>query len=92
MRILLLLACAVLFAPAPLLADSFKPSHHCSEPYVPYEFDSEWERDSFIDEVEDYKECISDFVEEQNDAVRNHQSAAEEAIEDWNRFAASLNI
>lgn len=92
MRIRLAIACGAFVVSAPLLADSFEPSHHCSEPYVPYEFDSEWERDSFIDEVEDYKECISDFVEEQNEAVRNHQTAAEEAIGDWNRFAASLNI
>lgn len=72
-------------------ADSFQPSHSCSEPTVPYEFDDEFERQNFINEVEEYKQCLSDFVEEQNDAVQKHKAAAEEAIDDWNSFASSLN-
>ncbi|EME5359046.1 hypothetical protein LF841_17855 [Pseudomonas aeruginosa] len=72
-------------------ADSFQPSHSCSEPTVPYEFNNEFERQNFINEVEEYKGCLSDFVEEQNDAVQKHKAAAEEAIDEWNSFASSLN-
>lgn len=67
-------------------ADIFNPSHSCSKPYKPYKFNSEWEVESFKNDVERYKSCISDFVEEQNNAVRYHSDAAEEAIEEWNNF------
>jgi len=64
----------------------FTPSHSCSKPYKPYKFNSEWDIRQFQDDVEDYKQCISDFVEEQDDAVRKHQNAAQEAIDEWNSF------
>lgn len=67
-------------------ADFFAPSHSCSKPYKPYQFDSEWEVQQFQGEVERYKRCISDFVEEQEDAIRNHQQAAQEAIDEWNNY------
>jgi len=67
-------------------ADSFTPSHSCSEPYKPLEFNNPWELDNFNSEVEDYKQCISDFVGEQNDEAKNHQEAAQEAIEEWNHY------
>ena len=60
----------------------------CSEPTKPYEFTSQWEVDSFKRDVETYKQCIEDFVDEQNDAVRRHRAAAGEAIDQWNRFVA----
>ena len=69
-----------------MLADTFTPSHSCSKPYKPYEFNDEWELESFKGEVEAYKQCISDFVDEQNDATRKHKNAAEEAIDEWNNY------
>lgn len=71
---------------SPVHADMFTPSHSCSKPYKPYKFNSEWDIRQFQDDVEDYKQCISDFVEEQEDAVRKHQNAAQEAIDEWNSF------
>ena len=67
-------------------ADMFQPSHSCSTPYKPYQFNNQYEVDSFNDDVSSYQQCINDFVEEQNDAVRNHAEAAEQAINDWNNF------
>jgi len=67
-------------------ADIFSPSHSCSKPYKPYEFTSQYEIDSFNDEVETFKQCINDFIEEMNDASKKHQDAAEEAIDEWNNF------
>lgn len=67
-------------------ADMFTPSHSCTKPYKPYQFRDEWELRNFRDEVEDYKNCINDFVEEQNDAIRRHEDAAQEAIDEWNSF------
>jgi len=69
-----------------LHADSYSPSHSCYKPSKPYEFTSQWEVDSFNDEVEMYRNCIADFVEEQQEAIRRHSQAAEEAIDEWNNF------
>ncbi len=81
----------LLFLSSAASADNFQPDDDCSEPYMPYEFASEFERDQFLSEVEDYKQCIAEFVDEQNDAITRHKAAAEESIEKWNSFARSLN-
>lgn len=67
-------------------ADMFQPSHSCTKPFKPFKFNNQYEVDQFNDDVERYKECISDFVEEQNSAIRKHNNAAQEAIDDWNSF------
>jgi len=69
-------------------ADMFTPSHSCSKPYKPYQFTEQYQIDNFQYEVETYKNCIQDFVDEQNDAARNHQNAAQEAIDEWNNFVS----
>jgi len=61
---------------APVWADMFTPSHSCLKPHKPYEFNDQYELDNFMSDVESYKKCIQDFVEEQNVAVRKHQDAA----------------
>ncbi|WP_211252160.1 hypothetical protein [Arenimonas metalli] len=78
----LVVACLPLCAQA----DMFAPSHSCRKPIKPYEFTSEWEVSQFKDDVERYKQCISDFVEEQNDEAEKHQEAAQDAIDEWNRY------
>ncbi len=87
MRVIFLI-CLVFFISiiTPASADIFTPSHSCSKPYKPIEFNDQHEIDNFMNEVEAYKQCISDFVEEQNDAARKHQNAAEEAIDEWNNY------
>jgi len=70
----------------PIIADTFTPSNSCSQPRKPYQFDDDWEIERFKRDVESYQRCISDFVDEQNEAVRKHQDAAEEAIDEWNNF------
>lgn len=86
MRALLLIG--IFFSPL-ALADLIEPSHDCSQPDIPYEFQDQYERDQFLADAKEYKTCIADFVEEQQDAVRKHNSAADDAIEEWNSFARS---
>lgn len=74
------------FVAVPVLADMFAPSHACSKPIKPYQFSSQWQVDSFNDDVRRYKTCIADFVGEQQDAITRHQSAAQDAIDEWNQF------
>lgn len=71
-------------------ADFVQPSHDCSEPTIPYEFEDAYEREQFLSDVEEYKSCMLEFVEEQRDAVRKHNSAADEAIDEWNAFIKSV--
>lgn len=70
-------------------ADSYQPSPSCSKPYKPYQFNSKWELDNFNNEVDRYKRCIKEFVEEQQQAVENHRSAARDAVDEWNRYVRS---
>ena len=76
----------LLFTSAASQADMFTPSHSCRKPHKPYEFKHQYEIDSFKSDVERYRRCIQDFVEEQNEAAKRHADAAEEAIEEWNRY------
>lgn len=69
-----------------VLADIFTPSHSCRKPIRPIEFSSDWEVAMFKDDIERYKQCISDFVDEQNEAASRHQDAAEAAVDEWNRY------
>lgn len=75
----------ILYASA-ILADMFTPSAYCSKPYKPYEFTSQYEIDSFNNDVDSYKYCIQNFVDEQNSAARKHEEAAQAAIREWNDF------
>ncbi len=71
-----------------VFADMFAPSHYCNKPSKPYQFNSEWEISSFKSEVGTYRNCINDFVDEQNDAIRQHKNAAQDAIDDWDNFVS----
>ena len=86
MRTLLILG--MLLSPL-ALADMIEPSHDCNQPDVPFEFQDQYEREQFRADVDEYKFCIAEFVEEQQDAIRKHNSAADDAIEEWNSFARS---
>ena len=81
---------AVLIAAVSLSAYAeYVSSHSCSEPYKPYQFNSQYQVDTYNDEVEEFRTCIEDFIEEQNSAIRSHQRESEDAIDDWNNFANS---
>ena len=67
-------------------ADNYSPSHSCRKPIKPYKFTSSWEVEQFKDDVARYKQCINDFVDEQNEAVENHKRAAKNAIDEWNGY------
>jgi hypothetical protein len=67
-------------------ADTFKPNAYCTKPTKPYQFTNDWQITQYRNDVERYQRCISDFVESQNKAIKNHQKAAEDAIEEWNRY------
>lgn len=65
-----LLAGSILFTSLSY-ADMFAPSAYCTKPSKPYKFNNEWEVQQYLDSVNRYKRCISDFVEKQNRESQN---------------------
>ncbi len=76
----------LIFIPQVSKADWSSPSHSCSKPYKPHSFRSQSDIDQFKYAVERYKTCIKGFINEQNNAAKYHQQAAEQAVEEWNNF------
>lgn len=77
---------SVFFVGHAVYADTFTPSQYCSKPFKPLKFNSEHDVQMYKNDVERYRQCILDFVDEQERAIENHQRAAEQAIDEWNRF------
>ena len=82
----LTLTLSLLLLPGVVSSDLFMDSPSCTEPYKPYEFSDDWEYQNFLNEVDSYRDCISTFVEEQREAAQRHLEAADEAVEQWNRY------
>jgi|GEM_PF-2027908 hypothetical protein len=85
---LMIISTALLFVflPAFTFADKVPPAHSCTQPHRPFKFKTEAEVDAYKAQVESYRKCINDFVEEQNRAMQNHKDAANRAIEEYNFF------
>ena len=81
---------AFLVFAAPLAkADFSVPSHSCSKPGKAVEVKSQNDAEKFNEAVSKYKSCIQGFVQQQEDAIANHQRAASQAIAEWNEFVAN---
>ncbi|NCC19267.1 MAG: hypothetical protein EOM29_10050 [Bacteroidia bacterium] len=88
----------IVFLVISLNADMFQPSPSCYEPtkpFKPYSFNSQWEVDSYNNlirmyriEVDDFRNCIQNFINEQNMAIKKHADAIDEATNKWNNFVA----
>lgn len=74
----------------------FEPSPSCYEPvkpFKPYTFNSQWEVNSYnnaIDmyriEVNNFRNCLQNFIDEQNEAIKKHLNAIDAATNKWNNF------
>ena len=76
----------------PAMADTFAPSHTCTQPVKPADFNDNMEVDMFNDAVSTYRQCISAFADEQNKAADLHRNAANAAIDEWNQFVSDNNL
>ena len=76
----------------PAMADTFAPSHTCTQPVKPANFDGNDEVDMFNDAVAAYKECIATFADAQNNAAKVHRDAAGQAIDEWNTFVSDNGL
>ncbi len=64
---------------SPAYADMISPSHTCSKPIKVSHFASQAEQAKFDRQVRAYKQCLSDFINEQNKEARMHSEAARNA-------------
>jgi hypothetical protein len=76
----------------PAMADTFAPSHTCTQPVKPAQFNGNDEVDMFNDAVAAYKDCIAIFADEQNAAADVHRGAASQAIDEWNTFVSDNGL
>lgn len=76
----------------PAMADTYSPSHGCTQPIKPAQFNDDQSVDMFNDAVATYKECIAAFADEHNDAADAHRAAASDAVSEWNTFINDNNL
>jgi len=92
MRILLAAIVAAVLMPA-AFAHAPPPRHDCQAPSRPADDQNDvlWQR--FLDDVDAFRACISDFVAANQAAATAHTEAARRATLDWNAFVRSdLNV
>jgi hypothetical protein len=65
---------------------SYVQPHSCYKPYKPYSFTDQYEVDRYNNEVQIYKDCINEFVDEKQNEIRDLKDAMNNAIEEWNSF------
>ena len=66
----------------PVFADMISPSHTCAKPITPSQFANRQDLTNFDRQVGKYKQCLTDFVNEQNKEARMHSEAARKATND----------
>ena len=81
---------SMLLAAAPAWADAKPESHTCVEPTRPQDMRDEEAVAAFVEAANAYGGCLEDYIDEQRLAARRHSEAADEAIDTWNAFAATL--
>jgi hypothetical protein len=69
------------------------PAHGCAAPGRPADDQNDvlWQR--YLDDVDAFRGCVSDFVEASQAAAAAHGEAARRATQDWNEYVrANLNV
>ena len=79
MRITLLSVLLSIFVAGAVSADMISPAHTCVKPIKPSHFATREGRNKFDRERRKYKQCLTDFVNEQNKEARMHSEAARKA-------------
>lgn len=83
----------LLLAAAGAAAHDPPPGHGCAAPARPADDQNDvlWQR--YLDDVDAFRACISNFVDASQAAAEAHGDAARRATADWNDFVrANLNV
>jgi hypothetical protein len=70
----------------PAWADSTEPKHNCAKPENPGKMASETRMKGFQKEVNDFRDCVNKFAQEQRTLSETHMTAGNKAIEEFNTF------
>lgn len=84
MKLLVLLT----LLPITVVADMISPSHNCARPARPSQFATDADRTSYDRQVGAYKQCLSNFINEQEKEARMHSEAAMNATNELNRVGS----
>lgn len=77
----------------PARAHETAPAHGCQAPARPANDQNDvlWQR--FLDDVDAFRGCISEYASANHQASQRHRQAANDATAVWNRFVrAELNV
>lgn len=69
-------------------ADTYPQSDFCHAPSRPFSSSSQSSWNRFINDTNEYQNCINQFIQEQNEGIQSHQQAINDAINDWNNFVS----
>ena len=72
---------------APVFADMITPSHTCAKAIKLSQFATREDHARFNSQVGKYKQCLTDFVNEQNKEARMHSEAARKATNELKSVA-----
>jgi hypothetical protein len=79
--------------PLTLQAHSPAPAPGCHPPVRPADDQNDFLWQGFLDDVDAFRACISEFAERNNAAAEIHRQAANAATLEWNAFVRSdLNV
>ncbi len=86
-------AAALLAMPAIGMGHAPAPDHGCVAPARPANDQNDVLWQGFLDDVDAFRACISDYAAANREAASTHSDAANEATRAWNRFVrAELNV
>ncbi|MBI1328200.1 MAG: hypothetical protein GC136_11265 [Alphaproteobacteria bacterium] len=60
------------------------PSPQCRKPYKPYEFTSQFDVDTYNDEVERYVRCIKEYIDNASNDIDRIKEAVNTAVNEAN--------
>ena len=82
-----LLVTLSLLIPALSIANEYPPTHMCFKPKPPLFMASSQHKEQFIRDSKRYEDCLKQFVRDQYEAIRMHETAIQQSSAEWDKFA-----
>lgn len=90
---LLILVTAAALGVTPVRGHDVPPQAGCPAPARPADDQNDLLWQAYLEDVDNFRQCISDFVDANQAAAVTHNEAARQATEAWNEFVrTSLNV
>ncbi len=90
---LILVIAAAALGVAPVRGHDVPPQPGCQAPTRPADDQNDLLWQAYLEDVDNFRQCISDFVDANQAAAVTHNEAARQATEAWNEFVrTSLNV